>query len=121
MKNLFASLLFLALTSTAAFAELPSASSLGISPEKQATMLMEQLGSKIEMSDTQVEKMTKIHEDFFGAADKIVNQGTLDQMNKLIKDNDNKVLKVIGNEKFVTYKDVTKSSTSSLLDKMKKK
>lgn len=120
MKTFLAAVLFMAIAITPAYAQLPSAASLGISPEKQATMLMEQLGSKIEMSDAQVEKMTKVHKDFFGAADKIVNSGTVSQMNKLIKDNDNKVLKILGNEKFVTYKDVTKTSTGALLDKVKK-
>ena len=42
-------------------------------------------------------------------------------MNKLIKENDNKVLKILGNEKFITYKDATKKSTGALLDKMKAK
>ena len=121
MKNILTSLLILAISSTAAFAQLPGASSLGLTPEKQTSLLMEQLGTKIEMSDDQVEKMTKVHKDFFGAADKIVDSGTVDQMNKLIKENDNKVLKILGNEKFITYKDATKKSTGALLDKMKAK
>ena len=64
MKNILTSLLILAISSTAAFAQLPGASSLGLTPEKQTSLLMEQLGTKIEMSDDQVEKMTKVHKDF---------------------------------------------------------
>lgn len=82
---------------------------------------MGQLASKIDMSDQQVEKMTKIHKDFFKAADKIVDSGTMDQMTKLIGNNDDKVQGILGKADFVKYKEVTKQSTGALLDKMREK
>jgi hypothetical protein len=120
MKKLLLTLSF-ALASTALFAQMPSIKSMGLDPAKQTDMLMEQLAAKIEMSDDQVTKLTNIHTDFFKAADKIVDNGTMDQMTKLIGDKDEKVEGILGKADFVKYKEVTKQSTGALLDKIRKK
>ncbi|MCE2495390.1 MAG: hypothetical protein J4F31_02215 [Flavobacteriales bacterium] len=120
MKKLFLTLT-LALASTALFAQIPSMNSMGIDPGKQTDMLMEQLASKIDMSDEQVAKMTDIHNEFFKAADKIVESGTMEQMNKLMGEKDSKVQSLLSKEDFIKYKEVTKQSTGALLDKMRKK
>jgi hypothetical protein len=65
--------------------------------------------------------LTNIHTDFFKAADKIIDSGTMDQMNALLGDNDKKVQGVLGKADFVKYKEVTKQTTGALLDKMKGK
>lgn len=113
--------LALAFAGTTLFAQMPGLKDLGLDPTKQTDMLMEQLASKIDMSDKQVEKMTKIHKDFFKSADKIVESGTMDQLTKLIGKKDNKVQGLLGKAKFLTYKEIAKQSTGTLLDKLRKK
>ncbi len=107
------------LASTALFAQTPGTESMEPDPVRQTEQLMKQLVARTELSDGQIANLTDIHKDFFTQADQIIDSGTPDQLNKLIKENDSRISEILGREDFIRYKETTKQTIGTLFDKIK--